>query len=288
MLLGKMSNFKQRFTISALAVPLTVCLILFSLHPYIQPFFCLFIIVAVHFSLKEFYHLVESKGIEPLKPLALTASFLYLFSLYFEGHYPSLELLPTAILYLFLMLSFVYFFKEGNHPIFCLATTFFGLAYLTIPIGTVISILFYLDHESSEDSRIWLLYLLSVVKMTDTFAYFVGKTWGKNKLAPILSPKKTWEGAIGGVLGGVLVSTLFYWFGIMLQLPFSLGFLSSLILGLLLSFLGQISDLAESLLKRDAQVKDSSSIPGLGGVLDIVDSLVFTAPLLYIWLKLYY
>ena len=113
-------------------------------------------------------------------------------------------------------------------------------------------------------------------------AYFVGKSLGRTKIAPVLSPKKTLEGAFGAVLGGVGGAALmFYVIGPQIfkvtQVP---SFLFVLLYGLSVTVAGMIGDLAESYIKREAQIKDSSSwLPGLGGVLDVADSLVFSAPI---------
>lgn len=126
-----------------------------------------------------------------------------------------------------------------------------------------------------------LLSLILVVKVSDTCQYFVGRKFGKRKLAPVLSPGKTWEGAVGGIgIGALLTATI-----LMLWLPSAAGLQGwalVLVYCLLLSLAGLGGDLAESLLKRDAGVKDSSSwLPGLGGVLDMLDSLLVAAPVAY-------
>jgi phosphatidate cytidylyltransferase len=122
-----------------------------------------------------------------------------------------------------------------------------------------------------------LLSLVLVVKVNDTCQYFVGRKFGKRKLAPVLSPGKTWEGAVGGIgLGALLTATILSFF---LE---SNHWALLLVYCLVLSLAGVVGDLAESLLKRDAGVKDSSSwLPGLGGVLDMLDSLLVAAPVAY-------
>lgn len=127
--------------------------------------------------------------------------------------------------------------------------------------------------------------LIIIVKLADTGAYFVGRAWGRHKMSPVLSPKKTLEGAAGGFAAAVLGAALCQaWF-----VPWLVGDGGSpgslfkwALYGLVLAAAGMFGDLAESLLKRDAQRKDSSTwLPGLGGVLDILDSLLFTAPPAY-------
>lgn len=123
----------------------------------------------------------------------------------------------------------------------------------------------------------WVLFLLLVTFATDTSAYFVGRAIGKRPLAPSISPSKTWEGAIGGVLGAT---------GVAVAANFVLGLnallIETIILGILLGVIGQFGDLAESRLKRIASVKDSGwLIPGHGGILDRLDSIVFNILVVY-------
>lgn len=122
--------------------------------------------------------------------------------------------------------------------------------------------------------------------MTDMGAFFVGKKLGRHQLAAQISPKKTVEGAIGGLVTAVISSALIPPLASWIDSPFALQVTlwQTLILGCLIGILSQIGDLGESLLKRDAGIKDSNQLPGLGGVLDMIDSLVFTLPLGYFFL----
>ena len=141
-------------------------------------------------------------------------------------------------------------------------------------------------HHDNAAGMLALITLIATAKMSDAAAYFAGKSLGKRKLAPQLSPGKTVEGAIGGVVGAfvgtaVVVYFVSLWFDVELDLPWWW----ILVYGILVTIAGIVGDLFESLLKRDAKLKDSSSwLPGLGGVLDIVDSLVFAAPVsFFVW-----
>jgi phosphatidate cytidylyltransferase len=120
-----------------------------------------------------------------------------------------------------------------------------------------------------------------LVWVNDTFAYFVGKNFGKQKLFSSVSPKKTVEGFLGGVLFACIASYI-----ISLYSP-ELSFTSWLILSIIVSTLGTIGDLIESKFKRQAQVKDSGNImPGHGGMLDRLDSIIFAAPFIYLFLRI--
>ncbi len=127
------------------------------------------------------------------------------------------------------------------------------------------------------DGALWLLFLTTITAASDTGAYFVGKSIGKNKLCPSISPGKTIEGFIGGMVCGTICSLL-----VAYAVFDTVNLVALTLVAMLLSALGVIGDLVESLLKRSMNVKDSGSIlPGHGGVLDRIDSLLLTAPVLY-------
>lgn len=143
-------------------------------------------------------------------------------------------------------------------------------------------------YDSNAIGLLSIIMLMATVKMSDSFAYFFGKTFGKNKIAPTLSPKKTLEGAIGSVFGAWLASAivLFLVAPFIFEVEIEKPNWWFLVYGLLISLAGMAGDLAESLFKRDANCKDSSKwLPGLGGILDVMDSLVFATPVSYfLWI----
>jgi phosphatidate cytidylyltransferase len=134
-----------------------------------------------------------------------------------------------------------------------------------------------------DDGRNWVFLAIFATFGSDSVAYFIGSAIGKHKLSPTISPKKTWEGAMGGVLGAVLVS-LFFILPTPVQFSAHINWWQVIILGLLISIFGQLGDLVESLLKRNTGVKDSGNLfPGHGGMLDRMDSIVFAAVVVYYW-----
>jgi phosphatidate cytidylyltransferase len=140
----------------------------------------------------------------------------------------------------------------------------------------------------SETGRLLVLYLVVVVKCTDIGAYFAGRWFGRHKLFPRISPAKTWEGLFGGIAAAILASWLFFFFtnGRFGKVTLSAG--HAIALGWLLSVVGVVGDMFESLLKRAAGAKDSGSVvPGMGGILDVLDSLLFGAPILYVYCRLF-
>ena len=127
--------------------------------------------------------------------------------------------------------------------------------------------------------RNWVFFVLFVTWVSDTTAFFIGRRFGKHKLAPNISPGKTWEGAIGGIFGAIIMSILFF-----TSTPFHLPLVywQAIVLSILVSIFGQVGDLVESLLKRSTGVKDSGKLmPGHGGILDRMDSLIFAGVVVY-------
>lgn len=151
-----------------------------------------------------------------------------------------------------------------------------GPVYTGLPLAMLLLI------DMRPHGSLWIFFLLAVIFAGDTSAYYVGKAFGRHKLSMRISPGKTMEGAVGGLLGSVLAGTLF-----LRAFPIHRFNLPILVLILLLAAAGQIGDLSESLLKRSHGVKDSGAIlPGHGGLLDRIDALLFAIPLLYGYLCL--
>ena len=268
-----MSNLFQRLWVSFGITCFIFLAIFLSSFETMRPLFTLMTAALISISLWEFYHIARNKGYRPLSRLGIVTTICYLYAVFLAIGEPHLALFPWVILFITLVISFLRFLFTGDCPLSNLALTFFGLTYLTLPLGLLIPINF-------EFGQMALVYLIVITKLTDTGAFFVGKWLGHFKLAPYISPNKTWEGAFGGFVLGVVSSYLIGpWIG--------LGAASSLLLGSLLAITSIFGDLTESLLKRDLGVKDSNQLPGLGGFLDVVDSLVFTTPLFYFYLKLW-
>lgn len=175
-------------------------------------------------------------------------------------------------------------FQEPGKSIVNVALGVFVIGYLGLSLAFIAELRFF---ESNEWGMAALVSVLFVTKMSDTGAYFVGRFWGRNKLAPVLSPKKTIEGAVGGIAVACIASWAFFDFivPLIVDSPQPTPVWGSVVYGLLISIAAIIGDLAESLLKRDLNRKDSSRwIPGLGGVLDILDSvLIAAAPAFMCW-----
>lgn len=272
------SNFKYRFLIGSLAILVISVFIYFSLSYFFL--FTLFCSGIVGLALSEYYNLAKKKGFSPFEKWSIAASIFYFIALAIDIQFSST--FSLWVLLGFAIASFALSFSSSHSAIVNLAITFFGIGYLTLPLSCILRIDTLFTH-GPQDGRIWLFYVLLISKMTDIGAYVSGKMWGKTKLAPTISPKKTLVGAFGGLFTAIGISFLFAQI-VPIYHPFNMSFLESLFIGLMIGCLAQFGDLAESLLKRDGGTKDSSDIPGFGGVLDTVDSLIFTLPCVYFWL----
>lgn len=175
----------------------------------------------------------------------------------------------------------MYRFREPGSAVPRLGAHLLAIAYLGVLPSCFIQIRFL----PSDHASLLLALTICVPKCNDIAAYFTGTFLGRHKMTPLLSPKKTWEGFAGGMAGSVLAAI-----GLSFAVPegstpvFPAGIGEAAAFGLLVGLAGVLGDLAESLLKRDCHSKDASkSIPGFGGLLDVVDSVLFAAPIAYVW-----
>ena len=230
--------------------------------------------IVLAFASREYVKILNHKGFYPsLKVIYITEAVLAAI-VYFERFD-----LVAATLTLCAMASFMWVLFVGRQPYIAnVATTLFGIVYCGwFPLHLI----FFRNLSCSEyDSGLgFVIMMIASVIATDVGCYYVGSKLGKHKLAPTVSPNKTIEGSLGGVVAAVIMSEVF-------GLYLGIGWFWSLIAGLLCTTFAQIGDLCESLLKRDAGVKDSGdTLPGHGGFLDRTDSFAFTIPIVYYFFK---
>ncbi len=220
-------------------------------------------------GLREFSALVDLH----YKTVLLPALFLYLTSFLYHYHMhidTKVIKIASGFSLLVLFIPFIYFIFD-RISLSMLARLYLTIFYLAVPFSLALGI----------DSRL-LLSVFFIIWASDSFAYLTGKNFGKHKLAEKISPKKTIEGVVGGLAGGLIIAYLIYQFSgweLMLKLP------QFLILTLIIVIFGTLGDLLESRFKRIAKVKDSGNvIPGHGGILDRLDSFIFAVPFVYIFL----
>jgi phosphatidate cytidylyltransferase len=229
----------------------------------------LVIVLFIIGGLYEYFTMLEKKGISIYKYFGIGIGTIIPLSIIFRFEPTKSWELLFIVLALFSLILMQFKRRDNSGVIVDISTTLFGILYVSWFFSFLIKIR-YLNGGLG-----FLAALLLITKLGDIGAYLVGSRWGKKLLMPRISPKKTIEGSLGGlffsILGGLACKPF---------LPFEYGQL--LIIAASLGVLGQLGDLSESLLKRDCQVKDSGNIfPGMGGVLDAVDSLLFTAPVFY-------
>ena len=263
-------SLKKRVITSVLMTTLVVLVIFYSPNWI----FSLVASAMIGVALLEFFNMVEKKGILVYKYLGVFIGMCVPAILYlqrgFEGYF-ALEpfFLVIASLFIF-VLQFTR--RDNSQALSGIAVTLFGFLYISWFFSFFIKLKF-LPHGA-----LLVSFLILVTKMGDVGAYLVGRSIGRHNLIPRISPHKTVEGTIGGLVFSI-VSAM----ASRLYLPkFSYWHLFSL--GLLLGILGQVGDLAESLLKRDCGAKDSGkALSGYGGMMDLMDSLLFTAPIFYFY-----
>lgn len=236
----------------------------------------LFALMAALVGTYEVYNMALHKQIECSLGLTLAAAaaFIGAGAIHQGRLFAFCALAVVVVLLLAAFLSQMY--RHGNDDALrVVPMTLFAPVYAALPVALGLQILW--------SGKLLLLFILLTVWATDIAAYYVGRNYGSVKLAPRLSPKKTREGALGGLAGCVGVALLFKL--IVPSAAFELGWGEVLLLGLLFAVVGQLGDLSESILKRDAGVKDSgTSLAGHGGVLDRLDSLLFCFVIFYLWL----
>src|SRR4051812_12586267 len=241
----------------------------------------------------EFYRMLDARGLPNFKVTAmicgsmmLCGSFYY-FSRMGPGHSYDFEM---AVLLFFLLTVFTRQMFDGlrdDAPLRTMAYTIFGLLYVLWLYNFITKIVYVVPRGAGGEVRgqFYVLYLVAITKFSDMGAYLTGSLIGRHQMIPHISPKKTWEGFFGALVFSLLAS-----WGLFKLMPSHLPGLTwthASVLGLLLGFAAVIGDLAESIVKRSTGVKDSGNLlPGIGGALDLVDSLLFTAPLLFFYLRL--
>ncbi len=257
-----MNQLGKRLWVSAVFITIG------GLAIFVLPDWCFFLITEVFIllGLNEFFSLAERKGLIVHRGFGLVFGAILPFTAYYS-------LQPTMLLMVCLAL-FVFLFnrKSPDKTITSVAVSVFGIVYVAWFFSYLIKI------KALPEGAAWVFYTIMIVKAGDAGAYFIGKKFGKIKLLEHVSPKKSIEGAIGQMVTTVTLSLLSIFY------LHEISLLHLFILGILVGLLALLGDLAESLIKRDAGVKDSGAVPGLGGILDVLDSLLFTIPFVYFYL----
>ena len=257
---------KKRVITALGGIPLLIAIVWFDTP---LPWFTVLIAVWGVLAALEFYRLVGVSKVLPLACFGLVWTLLFILSPYFDCEFLVPHLLTSAVVISLLVLV-LHRQKEGAFARW--AWTIGGILY----VGWLLS---YLVALRLDAGRNWVFLALFATFGSDTAAFFIGRALGRHRLAPRISPAKTWEGAIAGVFGAIIVGLLFT-IPSPISVPLSYG--QAILLGLLVSAFGQLGDLVESLLKRNMGVKESGALlPGHGGLLDRMDSIVFAGVVVY-------
>ncbi|MDP4175130.1 MAG: phosphatidate cytidylyltransferase [Bacteroidota bacterium] len=267
-----LGNTSTRILVSVIFIPLII------LSSYFGGLFFLTFISAVGLTAYyEFDSMAKNKN-------SFSATFvglLSVLSLITDAYFNFVEV--SMLVYIIVISIFLFeLFRNKNSAILNIGATLLGVFYIGLFSRSIIEIREFFKSDYLNGGLIIIALLISIW-LCDSAAFFVGSAIGKHKMFPRVSPKKSWEGAIAGFafsVGGMVIMR-------MLFLQF-LSFYDALIIGVLVGIIGQMGDLTESLLKRDAGVKDSSNlIPGHGGIFDRFDSLLLSAPAVLLYLSFF-
>jgi phosphatidate cytidylyltransferase len=262
----------KRIITALIALPVLIASILV---PWLWPLFVALALFAMVAGLYEFWWLARKREMKP----DIVVGFATAAALFIAFYFNDLPLI-ILILILFTMASLAAAMLKGapfDKMIASVGATVLGVLYVVLLGGHLVALRTIADLDVQPHASDLLSFFFLVIMGSDTGAYYTGRTLGRHKLAPAISPGKTWEGAVGGLLASLLMAALaHFWFFPELSLK------AALPLAALMNVLGVIGDLTESALKRGAGAKDAAQIlPGHGGLLDRLDSLLFNAPVIY-------
>ena len=259
----------QRIFSSILLILVAVSAVVFSQVGLIVV--CLLTFIGLY----EFFYMVEKKGVRLFKPMGLAVGVLIPLTIYFRM--PIKEGWQFMFVIISLFLLFLLELRKGkaHQPVFSISATLFAIVYISWCFSFLIRI------RQLPEGAMLAAFCLIVTKSSDIGAYLWGRKIGKTPLVASVSPKKSLEGSIGGFFTSLVVGSLFA------MLVNTLSPWEEFYLIIIMAVISQLGDLFESLIKRDCQVKDSGKIfPGMGGVLDVIDSIIFTAPTFYLYVTM--
>lgn len=282
----------SRLLIAAIFIPVILWILLFA--P--DGIFLLGLEAVIGISLYEFYTMIEGKKIKVYKKSGITIG-LCIPILYYLA--VSNKVKYERLTYILIVLIIIYFITrqvvlgEIKEAIREISYTLFGILYISLLLShiyfiknisdTMIKFGFGKYTMDVPEGRMWVLTMFLLVWASDSAAYFIGKKFGKNKILPKISPKKSVEGSIIGFLAPIASMIIIkYWY-----FP-NITMIDTIVIGVIVGVFGQIGDFGESLFKREFDIKDSSNLlMGHGGMWDRFDSIIFVAPLLYYYIKLF-
>ncbi|MCX7908847.1 MAG: phosphatidate cytidylyltransferase [Ignavibacteria bacterium] len=295
-----MSDLSKRILVALFGIPLVVLLVFFGGFLFLT-----LILILSNIALWEYLRLAEKKNIHLSTFLAILINSILLLIYFFSikniviTNFNPIFLFAIIIFFLPIFYIFIQVWNKNPNTTISVAYNLLGILWTVFSFASILSVRFLPDslnllNNLTEYSQPKLLFnfqyplddlwaakfflaILGTIWLCDTFAYFFGLAYGRHKLAPIISPKKTIEGAVAGYIGSLLS---FFVLDFLFSLKLSIGY--QILFASIVGIVGQIGDLAESKIKREFGVKDSSNIlPGHGGILDRLDSIMFVFPTVF-------
>lgn len=292
----KRSDLGSRLLTAAILIPAVLYIIVVGGLPYLGA-----VLIFGLLGQREFYKLIEDKGARPMLGLGLGFGAAVICVAYLGKDYLAMLLMTASLLVLMVAQLRK---AQITEALASISGTFFGVFYVAWLLSHAVLLRFiYTSAQFRYDTGqlrevglhvesgiFFMIYTLAVVVACDAGAYFAGRAWGRRKLAPEISPNKSVEGALGGIVVGTLTGLAaklvfdFFW----PELSAALSWEIAIPFGIVLCIVGIIGDLVESLLKRDADVKDTGALlPGMGGILDRIDAPLLALPAMYYMLLAY-
>jgi phosphatidate cytidylyltransferase len=275
---------KNRIVTTLVGLPVLIIAVWFDRPIH---WFTLFISLCGIIAAGEFYRMVARARVSPYTYFGILWSLLFIISADntisgIISPYLDPVKAPLFLLVLAIIIQLIWGLRRGDKKDSTdrWAWTMAGVLYVGVLLSLLVSL------RGMDNGRNWVLFTLLASFASDTTAFFIGRKWGRHKLAPAISPGKTREGAIAGILGAVIISLLFVpeQFGSLANPLYlsPLKYYSAVLLGLAVSVFGQVGDLVESMIKRNMNAKDSGwLLPGHGGILDRMDSVAFAGIVVY-------
>ncbi|MFO7447043.1 MAG: phosphatidate cytidylyltransferase [Ignavibacteriaceae bacterium] len=268
-----LSNNAQRVIVSIIAIPLILSASYFG-----GLFFLFFVLAVALVSYFEFFALVKKKEINAQ---LITGFFAVAFLI--VNQYRYFFDVYSFLIAIVVLLTFIELFRNNGSPVHNIGATLLGIFYIGLFASTLVGIREFFPPVGDLYLRggYLIIAIFASIWICDSAAYYIGTSFGRHKLFVRVSPKKSWEGAVAGFIFAVLTFIAAKY----IFLDF-LTLSSAVALGMIVGVIGQFGDLIESLIKRDAGIKDSSSlIPGHGGIFDRFDSILYSAPVILLYLK---
>ena len=281
--MGSFNNLTKRLCIAVPIIAVLAILVLFSHLLFIKLLILVVLLFSVNAALYEFSCLCDSKGSfkQPHFLWGLASLFVCV-HFFYNLFYGQVAYLPLIVAFLFLSFLFAFSFIKGG--VIFLGNSLLGLIYIVLPLTFLVDVLLFFPNI---EHKVWFIYILVVSKASDIGGYFFGKLFGRHAIAKVLSPRKTVEGTVFGLLFSIGASVCVKYFVDKANLSAfsSQSYTVLIVLGFIIGVLSLLGDLSESLIKRDASIKHSSPFSNFGGALDLMDSLVFSIPFVFFYLE---